>query len=237
MTPLKENIMPWIESFKLFMKSNISALQEMVMDPEKMVHQLIIDMDEELIRVRRSVGNAIADEILLRKKVEKAREDAELWANRAESAIKRDNETSAKTALERKIMAEERMDTLDSEYKKQKAQTAKLQRSIADLEDKIRQARQKQTLLLARLARADSNQRINSALNQSSGHSAFAHFKALEDRVDRAEAMSEAYDRLDGIDPDAAELEQQFEEDERRSKLTKEYDALKQRLSKNDQEA
>ncbi len=226
--------MPWIENFKLIMKSNITALQEMVMDPEKMVHQLIIDMDEELVHVRRSVGNAITDEILLRKKTEKAREDAELWANRAASAIKRGDENSAKSALERKIMAEERMDRLDTEYKKQKAQTANLQRSVGDLEDKIRQASQKQTLLLARLARADSNQRINSALNQSSGHSAFAHFKALEDRVDRAEAMSEAYDRLDGIDPDAVELEQQFEENERRSKLAKEYEALKQRLSEDD---
>ncbi len=224
--------MPWIESFKLIMKSNITALQEMVMDPEKMVHQLIIDMDEELVHVRRSVGNAITDEILLRKKVEKTREDAELWANRAASAIKRGDESSAKSALERKIMAEERMDTLDSEYKKQKGQTVILQRSIADLEDKIRQARQKQTLLLARLARADSNQKINSALNQSSGNSAFAHFRALEDRVDRAEAMSEAYDRLDGIDPDAAELEQQFEERERHEKIAKEYDVLKKSLSK-----
>ncbi len=223
--------MHWIQNFKMIMRSNITTIQEKVMDPEKMVHQLVIDMDEELVCVRRSVGNAIADEILMRKKVDKARDDALLWADRAASAMKRGDETSAKSALERKIMAEERMDTLDSEYHKQKAQTAKLQRAVGDLEDKIRQARQKQTLLLARLTRADSSQKINSALNHSVGQSAFTHFKAMEERVERAEAMNEAYERLDGIDPDAAELEQQFEESERRAKVGTEFEALKKRFS------
>ena len=61
--------MKWLESFTLVMKSSITTLRERIEDPERMLHQLICDMEEELYRVRESVAGAIADEILLKRKV------------------------------------------------------------------------------------------------------------------------------------------------------------------------
>ncbi len=222
--------MSWIETFTFVMRSNATALRQKVQDPEKMVYQLIIDMDEELERVRHNVANAIADEILLRKKVERAREETEQWSERARAAMERSYEAGARAALDRKLLAGDRADGLEAEYRKQKSQVQKLQDAVGDLEDKIRQARQKQTLLLARLTRASSQQRINNALRDSCRHSAFTHFRELEDRVEREEAMSEAHDRLDGIDPEAEALEREFAESERQARLEKEYAALKDRL-------
>jgi phage shock protein A len=98
------------------------------------------------------------------------------------------------------------------------------------LEDRIRQARQKQTLLLARLTRADSTSRINKALDKAQNRSAFTQFSRLEQRVERAEAMSEAYDRLEGRDPTAEELERQFQEADRKEKLEREFEELKRRV-------
>ncbi|MFT4558841.1 MAG: phage shock protein A, partial [Planctomycetaceae bacterium] len=95
----------------------------------------------------------------------------------------------------------------------------------------IQQARHKRTLLLARLARAESTDRINNAIDRAGSSSAFAQFSRLEERVDRAEAMSEAHDRLDGRDPAAEELATRFEADERRAKLQSEFEALKQQLA------
>ncbi|MCP4679780.1 MAG: PspA/IM30 family protein [Deltaproteobacteria bacterium] len=228
--------MSWIESFTMIMRSNITTLQEKLVNPEKMVHQLIIDMDEDLVRVRHAVSKAIADEILFRKRADKAVLDVERWQNRAQEALERGDEKTAKTALERKLLADEERVRLEAEYLNQKTETKKLQDSISDLEEKIRGAKKKQTLLLARLARAESGQRINEALNQTAGRSALSHFRVLEERVDRAEAMSEAYDRLDGFDPDEAEIERQFSEHERKAKLEAELQAMKERLSKLDEE-
>lgn len=222
--------MGWINTFSLVMRSSITSLREKVEDPERMLHQLIVDMDDELERVRGAVAGAIADEIQLGTKCRAAREESKNWFDRATTAVRRGDEATAKAALEQKVLLEQRADDLDREYATQKEQTAKLQHSVRELEDKIRQARQKQTLLLARLVRADSAQKVQTALKNTSSRSAFAQFSKLESRVDRAEAVSQAYDRLDGIDPDATELERKFKETERQEKLQTELEELKRKV-------
>lgn len=222
--------MGWLHNFTLVMRSSITTLREKIEDPERMLHQLICDMEEELDRIRHSVAGAIADEILLKKKVTQAEEEAAQWETRATTALKRGDESATKSALEQKIAATQRAEGLSKEYDKQHDATLKLQDSVRDLEDKIRQAGQKRTLLVARLARADSTQRINAAMERTTSRSAFAQFSRLEQRVDRAEAMSEAYDRLEGKDPEAAELERQFAADDRKQKLQSEFDELKRRV-------
>lgn len=222
--------MGWLKQFSLVMRSNVTVLREKFEDPERMLHQLLIDMEEELEKVRNSVAGAIADEIQLGKKVKQARSEEKHWTDRAEGAVKRDDESSAKAALEQKGLAQKRVESLEKEYAKQKEQTEKLRLAVHDLEDKIRQARQKQTLLLARLASADSSKKINRALNRAQSRSAFSQFSRLEERVDRTEALDEAYDRLEGRDPDAEELDRQFAETERKEKLEAEYEELKRRV-------
>lgn len=223
--------MKLIDRFTLVMKTSITSLREKIEDPERMLHQLICDMEEELAAVRESVAAAVADEIQLSKQIETARGEIDTWFSRAQSAIQRGDESGAKDALDQKLRCEERVATLEGGYETQRVQVEKLQASYRELEDRIRQARHKRTLLVARLARAESSDRINNALDHAGSSSAFAEFSRLEERVDRAEAMSEARDRLDGRDPDAEELAARFAADERRDRLQSELDALKQQLA------
>jgi phage shock protein A len=222
--------MSWLNTFSFVMRANVTTLREKFSDPERMLHQLIIDMEEELGRVRTSVAGAIADQIQLERKVKKTQEEVAHWDDRATSVLQRGDESSAKLALEQKLMSQQRGDTLTAELAKQREQTDKLRSAVQELEDKIRQARQKQTLLLARLTRAESSSRINQALDRVQNKSAFAEFNRLEQRVEREEAMSEAYDRLEGRDPEADELERKFEESERQQRLEVEMEALKSRV-------
>lgn len=222
--------MTWLESFTFVMRSSITSLREKVEDPERMLHQLICDMEEELATVRASVAETVADEIQLAKQVETTREQADQWAARAETALKRGDEAGARSAIEQKLRLEERVAALQETYESQQAQTVKLQAAYRDLEDKIRQARHKRTILVARLSRAASANRINDALSRAEGTSAFAEFSRLERRVERAEAMSDAYDRLEGRDPDADALAAKFAADERREQLEAEFAALKERV-------
>lgn len=223
--------MKWINQFSLVMRSSISSLKEKIEDPERMLHQLIIDMETELDRVRQSVAEAVADEILMRKRAERESSEAATWMDRATTAMKRGDESTAKAALDRKLAAAERSNRLEQEHAKQKAEVEKLQNAVRDLEDKIRQARQKKTLLTARLARASSTQKIGAAMERNHSKSAFAQFTRLEEKVNREEAMSEAWDRMEGKDPDAAELERQFERQEREETLQAELASLKAQMS------
>ncbi|MEX0702522.1 MAG: PspA/IM30 family protein [Planctomycetales bacterium] len=229
--------MAWLEKFTFIMRSNITTIRERIEDPERMLNQLIIDMEEELERVRASVAGAIADEIQLGRRAQQAREEADTWLDRATSALQRGDEQSSKAALDHKVTASRRAESLQQEHEKQRVETAKLQSAVRDLEEKVRQARQKRTLLLARMARAESSQRINRAIDRAHSRSAFAQFGRLEERVERAEAMSEAYDRLEGRDPDAAELERQFEETDRKERLQAEFEQLKRRVAGDAQDA
>ena len=222
--------MKWLNQFSFVIRSNLTTLCERFEDPERMLHQLLIDMEHELERVREAVAGAIADEIQLGKQLKKAQDSSTKWQDRAEAALKRKDETTAREALEHKMRADERADELGKEHETQKNETEKLRRSVHDLEQKIRQARQKQTLLLARMARANSTQRINRALKSADSRSAFAQFDRLEKRAERDEAIDEAYRRLDGEDTDADELRNRLDEEERRERIETELESLRAKL-------
>ena len=222
--------MSWLTTFSLIIRSNITALSENFENPERVLNQLIIDMEEELERVRANVAGVIADEIQLGRQVDKARAEAEQWHQRAVGALERNDETSTKAALEQKVRADQRAETLAREYHKHQDETVKLHRAIRDLESKIRQAGHKRTLLVARLARVESAHTVNAVLNRIDESSALAQFHRLEQRVERAEAMEEAHARLDDRDPKVLDLEQQFADQEHRDRLQKELEELKRRV-------
>lgn len=219
--------MAWISNFSLVMRSSLTALKEKVEDPERMLHQLIIDMEEELDRIRGSVAEAVADEIQMKKRTARERDTAALWKTRAEEAIGRSDDVKARAALEQKARSEELASRYATDHASQARDVEKLRRSVDDLEEKVRQARQKKTLLSAKIARAESTQRINQSMQKSTGRSAFAAFQKLEDKVDREEALTQAWDRMQGRDPDAEELAAQFERNERNDRVTAELEALK----------
>ncbi len=222
--------MKWLSQFSLVMRSNITSLCEQVENPERMLHQLIIDMEEELAIAKKSVAEAIADEIMMRKTVEREASEVSLWGQRAEAALKRGDEVSAKSALEQRLTASKRVDQYTKEHAIQASEVLKLQDSIRTLQDKIRQAKQKKTLLTARLARASSTNKINSVIDRVDSQSAFAQFNRLEQRVEREEAVTEAWERLDGESTDSNELRRQFEAEERDEQLRAELDALKAKV-------
>lgn len=222
--------MKWLTNFSLVMRSSITSLKEKIEDPERMLHQLIIDMEEELDRIRSSVAEAVADEIQMRKRAEREASESETWLERATVAMKRGDESSAKAALDHKLAAAERAERYSTEHAKQKTEVEKLQYSVRDLEDKIRQAKQKKTLLAARLTRAESTKKINAVMDRSHSQSALAQFNRFEERVDREEALSEAWNRMEGKDPDADELARQFEVKERQDRIAAELDELKARV-------
>lgn len=219
--------MKWLSQFSLVMRSNVTTLREKIEDPERMLHQLLIDMEEELDHVRSSVAEAIADEIQMRKRYEREKSDSETWAERAGDAVRRGDDDAAKGALEQKLLSQDRADRFSVDHQKQKGEVERLQQSVHDLEDKIRQAKHKKTLLMARMAHASSTKKINQALDRTQSQSAFAQFTRLEEKVDREEAVTQAWDRLQGKDPDAEELARQFEQEERHRKLSEELSQLK----------
>lgn len=222
--------MNWLDRFTFVIKSSVTTIREKIEDPPRMIHQLIVDMEEEHQRVRAAVAESIADELQLGRKVEQARAEADRWYQRAKESMARGDEKNSSEALQQKLRADSRAADLENEHQTQKQQVEKLRKAVKELEDKIRQARQKKTLLLARMARAESEQKIRGVLNHAEGVSALAAFQRLEDRVERAEALANAHDLLDGKDIEADALDRQFVESEFEEKLQRELIELRKSM-------
>lgn len=222
--------MKWLNEFSLIMRSNVTTLRERIEDPERSLHQLLIDMEDELNHVRCSVAEAIADEIGLRKRVERENADVEAWRKRAADAVQRQEDASAEAAIEKQLACQARAGQLSADHERQRAAVEKLQRSVTDLEDKIRQAKHKRTLLLARSAQATSTQKVNASLERTNSRSAFAQFDRMEQKIDRQEAMTEAWDRLNGHDLDDESVTRQFEAAEAKRSVQFELQRLKAKM-------
>lgn len=218
-------------NFSLLVRSSLTSLRDKVEDPERMLHQLVLDMQDELERVRLTVADTVADEIQLRRKADKERQTAEDWLQKATSALQKKKESLAESALQQKAAADERAVRYETELKKQSVEVRRLRESVTDLEDRIRQAKQRKSLLAARLARAETTQKINSALDRTTRESAFAQFERFEERVERTEALTEAMEVMDGIDLTERELQREFEEDERTEAVARQLAELKRKLS------
>ncbi len=222
--------MAWVKTFNLFIRSSFTQIKEKIENPERLIHQLIIDMEEELESVKSAVAEAMADEIQLHKKVAKAQMNCERWFKRAENAVKFGDEDSARVSLSRKIEFEKERNLLQKEHEQQRKETEKLQRSVRELESKLRQARQKRTLLLARLARSESSRKIHRAMENAGDYSAFNEFRKLEEKVERSEARLEALAKLDGTSLEPDEIEEEWNKKEEEEKLNEEYSEMKKRL-------
>lgn len=208
------------------MRSSVTALREQIEDPERMLHQLIIDMRNELDSVRNAVAEAVADELQMRKRLLREREEEQKWRERAEVAIRRGDSEAAKTALSQRLQTEERIETHETNLAKQTLEVNKLKNAVRDLEDKIRQADQKKNLLVARMTRAKTTTKVNTVLDRAGQQSAFAQMERLESKVEREESMVEAWEQMDGTNLALSDIERDFLKQERDAKLQQELEKL-----------
>ena len=100
------------DRFSRVVRSNINDLISSAEDPEKMLNQLIADMNGQLVKAKQQVAAAIADEKRL-----KDQADAEVrlvgdWESRAMLAINEGRDDLAKQALLRQSEHAEHAQTL-----------------------------------------------------------------------------------------------------------------------------
>jgi phage shock protein A len=180
--------------------------------PEKMLNQLIIEMNEQLIESKKAVAMAIADEKKLEREAENQRAQAHEWERKAMLAVQAGKDDLAKEALTRK----KEYDTGGAEYQKQwEAQHSaveKLKESLRELQNKIEEAQRKKNLLIARAKRAEAQQKIQSTMSSVAGnHSAFDAFDRMEAKVDQLEAEADASQELEDFSSNAS-LDKRFKE-------------------------
>ena len=200
------------DRFRRVLRSNINDMITKAENPEKMLNQLIVEMNEQLIESKKSVASAIADEKRLQRQLVDQRRNAELWEQRAMDAVRAGKDDLAKQALVRKQEHAEYVSSYQEQYDAQHASVEQLKDSLRQLQQKIEEASRKKNLLIARAKRAEAQQRIQATISATGNTSAFDAFDRMATKVEEAEAQAEATDELAQIDAGDAQLEKQFEE-------------------------
>jgi len=197
---------------KTLISSNINDLINKAEKPEKMLNQLIIDMQEQLLESKRAVAMAIADEKKLEREVANQEAQAKDWENKAMLAVKAGKDDLAREALLRKQEYDKAAVEYRKQWEAQKESVEKLKESLRELQNKIEEAQRKKNLLVARAKRAEAQQKIQNTISSVSGNrSAFDAFDRMAQKVDQMEAQADAAKELEDLSADAS-LDKRFAE-------------------------
>ncbi len=179
------------------LKSNINDLISRAENPEKMLDQIVVDMQNQLARAKQQVAAAIADEKRLKDQFEGEYKQAQDWEAKAMLAVKEGRDDLAKQALLRQQEHLEHAQTLETTWQAHVLETEKLKNSLRDLNDKIQEAKRKKNLLLARQRRAQAQQKISETMSSMSEKSAFEAFARMEEKIGQNERMLKASNEID----------------------------------------
>lgn len=207
-------------------RSNLNDMVSKAEDPEKILEQAIIDMQEDLIQLRQAVARAIAAQKQTEQQYAKNTQEANNWQNRAQLALTKGDENLAREALQRKKGYADTAATLKQQLDNQVGQVDTLKRSLIALESKISEAKTKKDMLKARANAAKAQEQLQNAVSNLGTSSAMAAFERMEQKVIEAEARSTAAAELGG-----AGLEQQFAALEAGSSVDDELEMMKLQLS------
>lgn len=198
------------DRFKTVISSNINDMISKAENPEKMLNQLIIDMNQQMVESKKAVAMAIADEKKIERELLEQKRQAEEWERKAVIAVKAGRDDLAKEALLRKQEAENYYLQLKPQWESQKAAVEKLKETLRQLQNKIDEATRKKNILIARAKRAEAQQKIQKTLTSMSGNtSAFETFDRMAKKVDEMEARAEAHAELADLSQSAS-LEKEF---------------------------
>ena len=190
--------------------SNINHLISAAEKPEKMLNQLLIDLNEKLVESKKAVAVAIADEKRLERDTAAQQAEAADWERKATLAVRANDDELAKEALLRKQEHENYYLEYDKQWKLQKDAVEKLKVSLRELQTRIEDAQRKKNVLIARAKRAEAQQKIHDTISGiDGGKASFETFDRMAAKVDQLEAEADAAKEIAELSEDTS-LEKKF---------------------------
>jgi phage shock protein A len=172
--------------------ANVTDLLDRAEDPEKMIRQIIFEMNETLVEVRASAARTIADQKEMRRHIAKLEGLQDSWKEKAELALSKDREDLATAALVEKQKAGDMAERLKSEIAVLDDALAGYEADIAKLQKKLSEARARQSSVVNRLESAENRYKLREMTSGDRVEDAFSRFEILERRVDEAEGRADA---------------------------------------------
>ena len=208
--------MALLERVSTLIRANINDLVDKAEDPEKMIKQVILDMENQLLQVKTQVAISIADQHVLEKKLKENEENEQQWVRRAEMAIDKKDEALARAALERSMSYKSMTASFQQQVEDQRVQVENLKTALLKLQQKLAEASSKKDVLIAQHRRSRALGKATDAGSAIGDHSNGAAFERMKAKVQHSEAAAQAKSELvaeDDVESKFAALEKQDELD------------------------
>src|SRR5579864_4219833 len=205
--------MALMERVATLVRANLNDLIDKAEEPEKMIKQVILDMQNQLLQVKTQVAIAIADQHLLDKKQRENHEKSADWVRKAELAVDKKQDDLARAAIERSLSYKALAENFAQQVADQTVQVENLKSALRKLEQKLAEAQAKSDVLIAQHRRARALNKAGDARMAIGNSSGAAAFDRMKGKVQRSEALSKAKAELTGetIEDRLASLEKQDE--------------------------
>jgi len=188
--------MALLERVSTLIRANLNDMIDKAEDPEKMIKQVILDMQNQLLQVKTQVAIAIADQHLLEKRQKENEEKTAEWIRKAELAVSKKEDDLARAALHRVESYREMAGAFTQQVADQKAQAENLKIALRQLEQKLTEAQAKADVLIAQHRRARAVGKAHDARTAIGDGSKSAAFDRLKRKVAHNEAVSQAKSEL-----------------------------------------
>jgi len=205
--------MALMERVATLVRANLNDLVDRAEDPEKLIKQVILDMENQLMQVKTQVAIAIADQHLLTRKHAENAEKENDWKRRAELAVNKNEDDLARAALERSLSFRQMAENFRQQAEDQAIQVENLKSALHKLEQKLDEARSKSDVIVAQHRRARALNKAGDARLAMAGDSSSHAFDRMREKARHEEAMSHAKAELlgDNVEDKLAALEKQDE--------------------------
>lgn len=176
-------------------KANVNDALDKAEDPEKMLKQMVLEMEESVNKATLAVANSMAHEKSLLRKIEKAKQESSEWYYKAQQALTAGREDLARAALEKKEIQDKNILDLEPVYLTAKSTSEKLTTQLQALKAKLEEARSRQGTLIARSQAAKAQAQIAQTFS-GVGSDAFSKFDKFETKIETLESQAEAFEQL-----------------------------------------
>jgi phage shock protein A len=213
-----------LERVSTLIRANINDAIDRAEDPEKMVKQVILDMENQYMQVKTQVAVSIADQHMLEKKLKENEDAGSDWMRKAERSVDKGHDDLARAALDRYQTAQRLALSYREQVDDQKAQVEALKGALIKLEQKLEEVKSKRDMLLARHRRSIALTKAARAQSALGDHAKSATFDRMKGRVHRAEAVASAE-----VELSAAEVAERLTRIDRDTEVERLLEDLKSR--------
>ncbi|CCH64514.1 Phage shock protein A [Richelia intracellularis HM01] len=183
--------MSLIDRILRVIRANFNSLVSNAEDPEKILEQNMMEMQEYLIQLRQAIAAAIANRRRTERHANQAQSHSEEWYRRAKLAVNQGSENLAREALTKRKEYQEATTTLLKQVDEQNEVVAMLRNNMRALELKISDMKTRKDMFIARIRSAETSAKLQEILNGVREIGSLSAFEWMEDKILHLESQQE----------------------------------------------